>query len=120
MTRLPGFSWPRISTGLEILPPTLMVALGHPWLGAAVLGAVLASSALQSWMWVRSEQERHRALLSFAQDSTSMGGDPTTVITALQRRAGDAGDDGVPPELRLPGEESRDLAGPWLHRPPRV
>jgi hypothetical protein len=51
MTRLPGFSWPRISTGLEILPPTLMVALGHPWLGAAVLGAVLASSALQSRMW---------------------------------------------------------------------
>lgn len=120
MTRLSGFSWPRISTGLEILPPTLMVALGHPWLGAAVLGAVLASSALQSRMWVRPEQERHRALLSFAQDSTSMGGDPTTVIAALQRRAGDAEDDGVLPELSLRGEESRNPAGPWPHRPPRV
>jgi hypothetical protein len=105
---------------LEILPPTLMVALGHPWLGAAVLGAVLASSALQSRMWVRSEQERHRALLSYAQDATSMGGDPTAVIAALQRRAGDAEDDGGVPELPPRGEESRGPAGPWLHRPPRV
>ncbi len=119
MARPPGFSWPRISAGLEILPPTLMVALGHPWLGAAVLGAVLASSALQSRMWVRSEQERHRALLLYAQDSTNMGGDPTPVIAALQRRPGDAVDDGVLSELP-PREESRDLAGPWPHRSPRV
>jgi len=120
MARLPGFSWPRISPGLEILPPTLMVALGDPWLGAATLGAVLASSALQSRMWVRSEQERHRALLSYAQDATSMGGDPTTVIAALQRRVGDAEDDGMLPELPPRGEEMRDPTGPWLHRPPRV
>ena len=120
MTRLPGFSWSRISPGLEILPPTLMVALGDPWLGAVTLGAVLASSALQSRMWVRSEQERHRALLSYAQDATSMGGDPTAVIAALQRRAGDAVDDGVPPERPPRGEEGRDPAGHWLRRPPRV
>jgi len=104
---------------LEILPPTLMVALGDPWLGAAALGAVLASSALQSRMWVRSEQERHRALLSYAQDSTNMGGDPTAVIAALQRRAGDAEDDGVP-ELPPRAGESREPARAWLHRPPRV
>jgi hypothetical protein len=99
MARLPDFSWPRIFTGLEILPPTLMVALGHPWLGAATLGAVLASSALQALMWVRSGQERHRALLSYAQDATNMGGDPTTVIAALQQREGDGVDDWVPFEL---------------------
>ncbi len=119
MARLPDFSRPKISAGLEILPPTLMVALGHPWLGAATLGAVLVFSALQSRMWVRSEQERHRALLSYAQDATNMGGDPTTVIAALQQRAGDAVDDEVLTELPPRREKGREPAGHWPHRPPR-
>lgn len=119
MARLP-VSWPRIPAGLEILPPTLMVALGDPWLGAVSLGAVLGFSALQSRMWVRAEQERHRALLSYAQDSTNMGGDPTTVITALQQRAGDAVDDGVLTEVPPRGERSREQAVLWPPRPPRV
>jgi hypothetical protein len=82
-TRVP---WPRISSGLEMLPPTLMIAFGHPWLGAATLGGVLISSTLQSWILVRSEQEQQRAVLSYAQNTTSMGGDPTTVIAALRGR----------------------------------
>lgn len=79
MARSTSFPW--ISTGLEMLPPTLMVVLGYPWLGAACLGAVLACSVQHSRMLVRFEQERHKATLSYAQDATSMGGDPTTVIT---------------------------------------
>ncbi|MGH3911551.1 MAG: hypothetical protein ACRDRM_12045, partial [Pseudonocardiaceae bacterium] len=55
----------------------------------ASLGVVLASFALVLRMLVRSEQERHRATLSYAQDATNMGGDPTTVIAALHRVQGD-------------------------------
>ncbi|MGH3978881.1 MAG: hypothetical protein ACRDRZ_07755 [Pseudonocardiaceae bacterium] len=121
MARLTRFTWSKISTGLEMLPPTLMVAMGHPWLGAGTLGAVLASAALQSRMQVRSAQERHQAILSYARDTVSMGGDPTTVIAALQGRAGDAEDDGVPPEPPPRGYE-KDWGPPvsQLYRPPRV
>ncbi|MDQ3886818.1 MAG: hypothetical protein M3308_07405 [Actinomycetota bacterium] len=120
MTRPPGFVWSKISPGLEIVPPTLLIALDYPWLGAAALAVVLAFSALQSRMWVRSEQERHRALLSYAQDTTNMGGDPTMVIAALQRRPGDAEDDEVWPDMPPRGAGSRVPAGSWSHRPPRV
>jgi len=76
-----------ITTGLSIAPPTLMIALGHPWLGAATVGAVLAASTLQSWLTASSVRDAHRALLSYAQNTTEMGGDPTSVIAALDRAA---------------------------------
>lgn len=115
------FPWPRTSAGLEIVPPTLLIVKDYPWLGAGALGAVLVASAVQSRMAARSAQERHQAILSYARDATSMGGDPTAVIAALQRRTDDAEDDGVPPELPLRGhKEGRDPAVPWFHRVPRV
>ncbi len=86
MDRLTRFAW---ISGLGMLPPCLMIVVGYPWLGAASLGVVLASFALVLRMLVRSEQERHRATLSYAQDATNMGGDPTTVIAALHRVQGD-------------------------------
>jgi len=87
---------PRISAALEIAPPTLMIALGHPWLGAATLAGVLASATLQAWILVRSDQEQHRATLSYAQHTASMGGDPATVIAAMQGRVNGPEEDGEP------------------------
>jgi len=104
----------RIAAGLEMVPPTLMIAMGHPWLGAATLGGVLAASALQSWIVVRSAQERHRAVLSYAQDATSMGNDPAPVIAALRGNA--AGDDDESPGV---DDEGRSGHQPWLG-PPRM
>lgn len=88
MTRFSRIAWSR-SQGLYVLPPTLMVALGHPWLGSATLVVVLGASALQVWMVGRSTREQHRDLLAYAQNTTSMGGDPSPVIAALR---GDAVD----------------------------
>jgi hypothetical protein len=74
--------WPRI--GMEVVPPTLLIALGHPWVGAGLMGGALVVSAFQSWLVVRSAQERQRAILSYAQDATSMGTNPAPVIAALR------------------------------------
>ena len=96
MTRLSRSAWSRLTVGAEIVPPTLMVVLHEPWLGAATLGGVLAASTLRAWMLARSERDRQRAILSYAQDSTTMGGDPATVITALlsgARNSDDTDDD---------------------------
>lgn len=76
-----------ILAGLEILPAILLVALGHPLLGAAALVAVLVVYAALSWMIVRSERDWRRAILSYAQDNTYMGRDPTKVVTALHAAA---------------------------------
>lgn len=83
MSRFSRNPWPWI-VGLDVLPPTLLVAMGHPWLGVAALGALLGSSTLLSVLHLRSAQEQHRAILSFAQDATTMGGDPSPVIAALR------------------------------------
>ena len=89
MTRLTRSQWARITVGFEILPPTLMVAFDHAVLGAATLGGVLAAATLRSWMHMRSERDRQRAILSYAQNSTTMGGDPATVIAALHAGGND-------------------------------
>src|SRR5215204_7012808 len=101
MARITERLRPHIAVGLEkvpstlMVPPTLMIAMGHPWLGAATLGGVLAASAIQSWIVVRSAQERQRAVLSYAQDATNLGTDPAPVIAALRRHAA-AEDDEAP------------------------
>lgn len=104
MTRLTRSQWVRITVGFEIVPPTLMVALNHAVLGAATLGGVLAAAALRSWMHVRSERDRQRAILSYAQNSTTMGGDPATVIAALYA-GGNSVDDEPPLDARSRGYE---------------
>lgn len=83
MARLTRTQWVTITIGFEIVPPTLMVALDHAVLGAATLGGVLAASTLRVWMLVRADRDRQRAILSYAQDSATMGGDPAPVIAAL-------------------------------------
>jgi hypothetical protein len=93
-----------------------MIAMGHPWLGAATLGGVLMVSALQSWMVVRSARDQHRALLSYAQTTTNMGGDPTTVITALRGSGGeeDEGPPALPPRGHTPmPQRSSDPTRTW-------
>ena len=111
MPRLTRSQWATITVGFEIVPPSLMVVLGEPWLGAATLGAVMAASTLRSWMLVRSERDRQRAILSYAQDSTTMGGDPATVIAALHAGAGNAEDDDLPPDPRTRGYDPRTYRG---------
>ncbi len=130
MTRLTRLAW--ISTGLGMLPPCLMIIVGYPWLGAASMGVVVASFALVLRMLVRSDQERHRASLSYAQDATYMGGDPTTVIAALHRVPGDEPDEHrmstAAPSTALPSRAYDQRAyhhrrGPvldWRYRPPMV
>lgn len=93
MVQSTRFPWPRFSCGLEVLPPTLMIVLGHPWLGAATLGGVLVASMVQSWILVRSEQEQQKAILTYAQSTTSMGGDPRGVIAALRGQSSSTHDE---------------------------
>lgn len=113
------FPWPRVSTGLEILSPMMLIVLGHPWLGVATLGGVLASATLQSWIVIRSAQEWHRAVLSYAQDTTSVGGDPSGVIAALHGMPGDV-EPGAPLP-RLSDEPASAPIGPsWPLPPPRA
>ncbi len=119
MSRLLRFRSAALPAGVEILPPTLMVAMDHPWMGAATLGAVLASSILQARMRLRSAQERHQAILSYAQAATSMGGDPATVITAMRGATDDAGD-GLTTELPRAAAEERRAPSQWLHLPPHA
>lgn len=103
MAQLTRSQWATITIGFEIVPPTVMVAFDHAVLGAVTLGAVLAAATLRSWMHVRSERDRQRAILSYAQDSTTMGGDPATVIAALHAGRTDA--DEPPLDARSPGYE---------------
>lgn len=124
MDRLTRFTW--IFAGLAMVPPTVMVFL-NPWLGAASLGVVWACFALVLRMLIRSDQERHRATLSYAQDATNMGGDPTTVIAALHRTPGDVMD-GHRMSTGLPSRaydqrayhHRREPVLDWRYRPPMV
>lgn len=121
MVRSDRAQW--ITTALEMVPPTVMVALGYPWLGAATIAAVLTCAVLQSRMEVRSAQQQHRATLMYAQDATNMGGDPTTVIAAMH---GGQPQHGAPPELPahqydLRGyQQVRRMTDTRPYRPPRV
>ncbi|HEY2724270.1 MAG TPA: hypothetical protein VGI84_06255 [Pseudonocardiaceae bacterium] len=114
---------PWIITGLGMLPPTVLIVLHHAWLGAATLCAVLFCAVLQIRLEVRAAQQRHQATLTYAQDATNMGGDPTTVIAALH---GGQPQHGAPPELParqydLRGyQQVRSMADNWPYRPPRV
>lgn len=94
-----------VAAGFEILPSILLVALGHPRLGAAALGAALVLSTVQTWMLIRSERDWQRTILSYAQDNIYMGRDPNSVIAALHAAA--AG------ELLEPQQRKHD------HRQPR-
>jgi hypothetical protein len=120
MSRLPRFRSATLAVGLEIVPPTLLVAMDHPWMGTATLAAVLASSITHSRMRLRSAQERHQAILSYAQAAASMGSDPATVINALRGTRydlDDPDDDESPIELSRALENGRRLPSPWLHLP---
>ncbi|HEU0086623.1 MAG TPA: hypothetical protein VFQ77_03060 [Pseudonocardiaceae bacterium] len=85
MTRLSPLQRARITTGLEIVPPSLLIVMKHPWLGAGTLGVVLAVAALDSWLVARSARESQQAILTYAQVVASMGGDPSNVVAALSR-----------------------------------
>lgn len=111
MAWITDHSWPRI--GLEVVPPTLLIALGHPWVGAGLMGGALMASAFQSWLVVRSAQERHRAILSYAQDATSMGTDPAPVIAALRGTVLDEDESPAGP----PGFEGPASVPPWRQPP---
>lgn len=105
MTRLTRSQWAAITVGFEIVPPTLMVAFDHAVLGAATLGVVLAATTLRSWMHMRSERDRQHAILSYAQDSATMGGDPATVIAALHAGWTNTDDEEFPLDARSRGYE---------------
>lgn len=100
---------PRGTTGFEIVPPALMVVMGEPMLGAATLGAVLATYALQYWLAVRAVQQQQRAILNFAQSTTTLGADPLPVIAALNDSDSEIGAEPVR-QPALSGTHGRDPA----------
>lgn len=110
-----------IALGALMLPPSILVIANHLVIGTISLVAALAVAVLLAWMQVRSAQQRHQNVLSYAQDTTNMGGDPTTVILALHGQP----HHGAPPELParqydLRGyEQVRATADGWSYRPPR-
>lgn len=107
-TRFPSFT---VAAGLELVPPTVMILTHHPVMGAATLGAVLLAWIFQARMVVRAEELRDQRMLDYAQTTTSMGGDPAPVISALRRWPPD-------PEAEPEPARSDDDDRPWVHLPP--
>lgn len=102
MTRETCFRGLMVTAGV---PSTLMIVTHHPVLGAATVAGTVAAWLVCEVMVVREKQRRDAALLAYAQTATSLGDDPTRVISALRQRVGD--DD----ELFRPDEDDR----PWVH-----
>jgi hypothetical protein len=75
----------RVTPGVEIVPPSLLVLLDHPWIGAASLVVALGFTTLHSRMLLRAEEKQKEALLTYAHTTTTVGGDPHRVIAALSR-----------------------------------
>jgi hypothetical protein len=112
-----------IVAGLATLSATVAIAKDKTTLGVAIIVLVLACTmAVLRWE-VRAAQERHRDTLSYAQNATNMGSDPTSVIAALH---GEQPQNGAPPELPsrrydLRGYQQVQSRGDtWRYRPPRV
>lgn len=99
-----------IALGVLMLPASILIATNHLWAGAACFVVALLVAVLLAWLQLRSAQQQHQRMMTYAQDTTNMGGDPTTVILALQGQPhsghyghsgnyGHSRHPGVPPEL---------------------
>lgn len=111
--------WAGMAVGFQVVP-TLMVIVGHPWLGAATLGGVLTAFGLQTWMSVRAEQDRNRTIWAYTHD-TSGKGDARTVMNR------DADPEHEPPAQLPPRSHAprrhqayQPPGQTWLERPPRA
>ncbi|HST66854.1 MAG TPA: hypothetical protein VLM05_16850 [Mycobacteriales bacterium] len=105
MTRETCFRGLMITAGV---PSTLMIVTHHAALGAATVAGTVAAWLICEVMVVRAEQQRHRALLDYAQTATNLGDNPTGVIAALRQRVSDED------ELFRPDEDER----PWVRLRP--
>ena len=102
--------------GLELVPPTLLIAVGHPLLGVATLAGVLVWWVLQLRMITRAEQRRDETILSYAHTSATMGADPSSVVAAMRARPEPATDGDAERAAPRSGNDAwRD--GPRLHIP---
>jgi hypothetical protein len=106
MTRESCFRGLMVTAGV---PSTLMIVTHHPRLGAATVVGAVAAWMVCEVMVVRAQQKRDAALLQYAETATSLGGDPTRVISALRQRVPEDDD-----ELFRPEDDER----PWVHLRP--
>ena len=91
-----------------MVPTTAMVATGHTWIAAGIIGAMLGSLLVLARIRTRAATEQHRETLSYAHTATTMGADAAEVIKAMRDR----------PRHRQDRERpDDDLAG--VHLPPR-
>ena len=102
MTRETCFRGLMVTAGV---PSTLMIATHHAALGAATVVGTVAAWLVCEIMVARAQQRRDTALLEYAQTATTLGDDPTRVISALRQRVGDED------EPFRPDETER----PWVH-----
>lgn len=89
------------------VPSLALIVTHHAGLGAAVVGIALAAWVAHLWMADRADRAYAARLLDYARTTTQLGGDPTTVISALRQR--------VPAE-----DEDADVFDPetargWVH-----
>jgi hypothetical protein len=89
------------------VPSLALIATHHAGLGAAVVGIALAAWLAHIWMADRAERAYAARLLDYARMTTNLGGDPTTVISALRQRVPAEDDDA---DLFDPGTERG-----WVH-----
>jgi hypothetical protein len=97
----------RATPGLEIVPPSLLVLLDHPWLGAASLVVALTFTTLHSRMVLRAEKDRDQTFTAYAHTTASLGVDPHRLFVALSRDPADEAPVELPP-ARLPYPRGRD------------
>lgn len=86
----------RVTPGLEIVPPSLLILFDHAWLGAGSLVVALTFTVLHSRMLLRAERDRDQTFTAFAHTTATLSGDPHRVIAAL---SDDTADD---PPVELP------------------
>jgi hypothetical protein len=89
------------------VPSLALIVTRHAALGAALVGIALAAWVAHIWMAERAEHAYAARLLDYARTTTNLGGDPTTVISALRQRVPAEDDDA---ELYEPETERG-----WVH-----
>jgi hypothetical protein len=91
-----------------MVPTTAMVATGHTWIAAGIIGAMLGSLLVLARIRTRAATEQHRDTLSYAHTAMAMGADAAEVIKAMRDR----------PRQRQDRERPDDDP-PGVHLPPR-
>ncbi len=94
------------------VPSLALILTKHPLLGTAVISGALVTWIAWGWLRVRADRTRDAQLLDYAHTATSLGGDPTPVITALRPRSAPDAD------LFHPDQDENAEEQQWVHLRP--